>query len=97
MAHQVQQLLMALLSAAIFLPRLTAGQDFVGPGFDTCKDRIDKILNGTESWRGITNETISQYLYTGPVRGMKPKYERSSRVNFVTVTTNGMSLDPSLR
>lgn len=93
MLRERHQLFLACLLAAAFLPRLIAGQDYVGPGFDTCKTRTYKILNGSEAWHGISNETIGQYIYDGPVRGMNPDYERTWRKNFTTLTTEGMLLN----
>ena len=93
MLRERHQLFSACLLAAAFFPGLIVGQDYDGPGFGTCKTRIGNILNGTETWRGISNETIGQYTYNGPVRGMNPDYERMWRKNFTTLTTEGVLLD----
>lgn len=57
--------------------------------FDICKARLDRILNGTEVFRGISNETIEQYMYRGPVGGMRPEYAAQFRDTFITITTEG--------
>jgi hypothetical protein len=73
-----------LLAAALF------GASAIGREslFDICKDRVEGIKNGTETFHGITNETIAQYLYTGPVRGLSSEL----RKNITTIKTQGMSL-----
>jgi hypothetical protein len=76
-----------LLAAAMF-GGIAIGRDSM---FDICKDRVKGIKNGTETFQGITNETIGQFLYTGPVRGLSSEL----RDNITTITTQGMS--PSLR
>ncbi len=55
--------------------------------FEICKLRLGRILNGTETFRGINNETIQHFLYRGPVAGMKPEYAEKSRDEFITITT----------
>ena len=82
-------LFLPCLLSITFFSTFIAGQDFVDPSFDACKTRIDKILNGSEPWHGISNETIGQYVYDGPVRGMNLDYERMWRKNFTTLTTQG--------
>jgi hypothetical protein len=82
-----QLLLSCLLVAAIFL-RSAIGQDL--DEFERCKIRIDRILNGTETFGAINNDTIAPFLYTGPVRGMNIEYARTSRNSFTTLTTQGM-------
>lgn len=77
-----------LLAAALFL-ETAFGQ--VESKFDVCKLRLDRILNGTETFRGIDNQTIANFLYRGPVRGMNPQYAQKSRDKFITLTTPGMS------
>jgi hypothetical protein len=57
--------------------------------FDRCKIRLEGIMNGTENFGGINNVTVTQFLYTGPVRGMKSEYARTSRNNFTTLKTQG--------
>lgn len=57
--------------------------------FDLCKNRLDRILNGTEVYNGIDNITIHQYFYHGTVGGMRPEYARQFRDTFVTITTEG--------
>ena len=59
--------------------------------FDTCRLRLERILNGTETFRGISNETIGDFLYHGPVAGMKPEYAETRRDEFITITTQGMT------
>jgi hypothetical protein len=73
-----------LLAAALF------GASAIGREsmFDICKDRVEGIKNGTETFHGISNETIAQYLYTGPVRGLSSEL----RKNITTIKTQGMSL-----
>lgn len=82
-----QLLLSCLLTVAIF-SRSAIGGDL--DKFDICKIRIDRILNGTETFGAINNDTIAPFLYTGPVRGMNIEYARTSRDNFTTLTTQGM-------
>jgi len=57
--------------------------------FDICKVRLDRIRNGTETYRGIDIETVHQYLYHSPIRGMKDHYARTSRDKFIAITTEG--------
>jgi len=57
--------------------------------FAVCKDRLDRILNGTEIYHGISNETIEQYMYRGPVGGMRSEYAAQFRDSFITITTEG--------
>lgn len=73
-----------LLLAVAVLPRIAHSQNF-----DICKSRVAGILNGTETFKDVTNETIGQFLYHGPVQGMNPDFERTSRASFVTLTTEG--------
>ncbi|KAM7201779.1 hypothetical protein V8F20_004740 [Naviculisporaceae sp. PSN 640] len=60
-----------------------------GSQFDICKDRLDRILNGTLVFNDIDNITIHRYLYHGPVGGMRPEYARIYRETFITITTEG--------
>ncbi|KIL90227.1 hypothetical protein FAVG1_05957 [Fusarium avenaceum] len=57
--------------------------------FDRCKIRLEGIMNGTETFGTINNVTVTEFIYTGPVRGMKNEYARTSRNNFTTLTTEG--------
>ncbi|KAK4180625.1 hypothetical protein QBC36DRAFT_19517 [Triangularia setosa] len=82
--HQPPIILVTVLSA-----RLATAQDYVGPNFEKCQQRVNNILKGEEEWNGINNVTIEQYMYRGPVRGMNPQYEQTSRDQFVTITTEG--------
>ncbi len=59
--------------------------------FDTCKLRLDRILNGSETFRGISNETIGPLIYRGPVAGMKPEFAETRRDEFITIATQGMT------
>ncbi|KAH6869418.1 hypothetical protein B0T10DRAFT_533871 [Thelonectria olida] len=81
-----QPLLSCLLVEAIFL-RSAICYDL--GKFDKCKIRIDRILNGTETFGAINNDTIAPFLYTGPVRGMNIEYAQTSRNSFITLTTQG--------
>ena len=89
MALRNYQFYLTCLVAALSYPAVVGGQDLVGTGFEVCKIRLGSILNGSNTWRGISNETIAQYQYFGPVRGMNPEYERMSRNRFITLTTQG--------
>jgi hypothetical protein len=56
--------------------------------FNTCRDEIDKIRNGT-STTPFTNATLDQLIYTGPVQGLDvTRYNRSL---FLTLTYEGTS------
>jgi hypothetical protein len=54
--------------------------------FDTCKQNVLAIINGTYSQGDINNQTIWQYIYTGPVRGLKADFPRA---DFLTLTLSG--------
>lgn len=57
--------------------------------FSTCKVRVNGILNGTLTHNGIDNETVQQYIYHGPIGGMKQSYATSHREEFIAITTEG--------
>ena len=84
-----RQLVLCCLLEAAFFWGGAFGQ--LESKFDICKLRLERILNGTETFRGINNETIQHFLYHGPVAGMKPEYAEKSRDEFITITTEGMS------
>jgi hypothetical protein len=81
-----QPLFGCILAIALFGGTVTGG----GSKFDICRDRVQGIKNGTETFQGITNETIGQLLYTGPVRGLRSEL----RSNITVITTEGMLLGP---
>jgi hypothetical protein len=87
-----QPLPSCLLAAALF------GGSAIGreSTFDACKYRVERILNGTDTFGAISNETIGPFLYTGPVRGINFEDGQVSRDDFITITTQGMSLNPGL-
>lgn len=89
MPSRLHRLLLRYLSAAVFFQGRAFGE--LESKFTICKLRLDRILNGTETFRGISNETIEDYIYRGPVGGMKPEYAAKSRDKFITITTEGMS------
>ncbi|PVH82981.1 hypothetical protein DL98DRAFT_570190 [Cadophora sp. DSE1049] len=62
-----------------------------GDRFDECKIRLECILNGTETYGPYNNETIrsSGIMYSGVVKGMNPEFAKTSRDQFLTVTTDG--------
>jgi hypothetical protein len=64
--------------------------------FETCKSRVARILNGTEIFRGISNETIGPLIYTGPVPRLSFQDGQMSRNDFITITTQGTSLSLQL-
>ena len=80
-------MLRCLLAAAFFRGSAFCQRE---SEFDVCKLRLQSILNGAETFRGISNETIEEFLYRGPVSGMKPDYAQRSRDEFITITTEGM-------
>lgn len=45
--------------------------------FSSCKNDVLNIINGTLAVNGITNATIDQYLWHGPVQGLNPTFPRS--------------------
>ena len=87
-----QPLSSCLLAAALF------GGSAIGreSTLETCKLRVERILNGTETFGAISNETIGPFLYTGPVHGISFVDGQISRDDFITITTQGMSLDLGL-
>lgn len=87
MSWRRQPLHCYLLTMTIFFSS-AIGQDL--DKFDRCKIRLDRILNGTETFGAINNYTVAPFLYTGPVRGMNSEYARKSRNSFTTLTTQGM-------
>ncbi|EPE30896.1 hypothetical protein GLAREA_03863 [Glarea lozoyensis ATCC 20868] len=78
-------LIVYLLTAASLWKRVE------GDRFDECKIRLERILNGTESYGPYNNETIrsSGIIYNGVVTGMNSEFSRTSRGQFLTVTTEG--------
>ncbi|SCO76798.1 uncharacterized protein FRV6_01010 [Fusarium oxysporum] len=86
MSWRLQPLHCYLLMMTIFF-RSAIGQDL--DKFDRCKIRLNRILNGTETFGAINNYTVAPFLYTGPVRGMNSEYARTSRNSFTTLTTQG--------
>lgn len=89
MIYARHQPLSGCLLAAVLFGGIATGRNSM---FDICKDRIQGIKNGTETFQGITNETIGQFLYTGQVRGLSSELRDSITV----ITTQGMSLSPRL-
>ena len=85
---------LCLLATAFFCCGPAKAED----KFDICKQRVERIRNGTEAFpttyngavRTIDNETIEELMYWGPVGGMNDEYERTSRQSFLTLTTEGM-------
>ena len=77
-----------LLVAAFFWGRVVGQPE---SKFDTCRLRLERILNGTEEFRGISNETIGRFIYRGPVAGMKPEFAETRRDEFIAITTEGMT------
>lgn len=62
--------------------------------FETCKDRIHGIMNGTITNRFISNQTLdNQYLYSGPVRGFdQALYDRLEPTTpYIKITYEGKS------
>jgi hypothetical protein len=45
--------------------------------FDQCEADVQGILASTVTISDISNETIGQYIYHGPVTGLKPDFPRS--------------------
>lgn len=82
-----------LLAAAFYFCRPVEAED----KFDICKQRVERIRNGTEvfptTYNGVAltidNKTIEEYMYWGHVSGMNEEYERTSRQSFLTLTTEG--------
>lgn len=87
LSWRYQPLHWCLLTVTILFRR-AIGQDL--DKFDRCKIRLDRILNGTETFGAINNDTVAPFLYTGPVRGMNIEYAQTSRNSFTTLTTQGM-------
>ncbi|KAK0653105.1 hypothetical protein B0T16DRAFT_324002 [Cercophora newfieldiana] len=56
--------------------------------FESCRDRVLGILNGTELYEGIDNITIWKYpfIYTGNIQGLDPRYRRK---DILTLTYDG--------
>jgi hypothetical protein len=87
MLYRVFRSLSSCLLAAALFGGLAIGRVSM---FDLCKNRIDGIKNGTQTFRGITNETIGELLYNGPVGELSVEL----RNNFTTITTQGILLRP---
>jgi hypothetical protein len=58
--------------------------------FSTCQQLIDSVVNGTYSIGDINNETIWQYVYTGPVYKLKDTFPRSQ---YFCITYEGESVE----
>ncbi len=56
--------------------------------FSQCQADVEGILNGTLTVNGVTNETISSYIYDGVVQGMRDQLLRSQ---YLAVTYEGGS------
>jgi hypothetical protein len=93
MLYWRRQLLFSCVLAATLFGRSAIGREST---FDTCKSRIGRIINGTETFGAINNETIRPFMYTGPVQGITFEDGQMSRDDFITITTEGMSLNPRL-
>ncbi len=80
-----------LIAAALFLHHNGGAHAQPDSKFDICKVRLDRILNGTETFRGIDNITVHerQYIYHGAIGGMRAEYAEKSRHKFVAITTAG--------
>ncbi|WJG35083.1 uncharacterized protein FOBCDRAFT_199470 [Fusarium oxysporum Fo47] len=91
LSWRYQPLHWCLLTVTILFRR-AIGQDL--DKFDRCKIRLDRILNGTETFGAINNDTVAPFLYTGPVRGMNIEYAQTSRNSFTTLTTQVICEDP---
>jgi hypothetical protein len=78
--------LMCLIATALFCGGALGKPE---SKFGKCKARLDSILNGTETYNGISNETVHQYIYDGPIGGMKYDYAQRSRDQFIAITTDG--------
>lgn len=63
----------AVIFWSLSFPRLASAQY----SFSTCQQLIDSIANGTYSIGNINNETIWQYVYTGPVYMLKNTFPRT--------------------
>lgn len=77
-----------IISSAVFVC-LWSGTSGKVNIFDKCQPRIEGILNGTQTYGHITNETIEElgYIYHGKVAGMNPDFPRDQ---FLTITTKGV-------
>lgn len=54
--------------------------------FNSCKNDVLSIINGNLTLNGITNATIDQYLWQGPVQGLNPSFPRSQ---YLAITYQG--------
>jgi len=78
----------SLMEIIIFAFLILLLLNALGDSFlDQCKTRIKGILNGTETYRPINNETIDKlgYLYHRPVKGINSSFPRE---NLLTVMKN---------
>jgi len=88
----LQPLFSCLLAAALFRGSALGRESTL----DVCKTRVERILNGTETFGAINNETIAPFLHTGPVKGISFEDRQISRADIITITTQGMSENTSL-
>src|SRR5438874_1327007 len=55
--------------------------------FHTCKDAVLSIIDGNTTIGQITNQTISHYLWDGPVQGLHASFPRA---DYLAITYQGM-------
>lgn len=87
-----QPLFSCLLAAAL------CGESVIGGAsmFENCKPRVERIMNGTEIFGSITNETIGTCIYNGPINGLGVGDGQISRADIIALTTEGMLQNPCL-
>jgi len=84
--HRHRSHLLCCITAAALVRHVQAQPE---SAFDTCKVRLHGILSGTLVHNGIDNVTVQQYIYRGPIGGMKESYARNHRDEFIAITTEG--------
>jgi len=91
MIRRHRQFLLHVISAVVLSSSINHVLVFALPesAFSNCKVRLNGILNGTMTHNGIDNETVQQYIYYGPIGGMKQSFAASHRDEFMAVTTEG--------
>lgn len=71
-----------LLAAAILATSANGKSSY----FDNCDERFNEIRAGSLTYKGISNETIDEFIWHDSIRGLDPSYPRE---DFLAITTYG--------
>lgn len=77
---------MPLSNRAVFFFLLSGHVVQAGYKWSEGEDRVRSILDGRTVYDGVDNSTIGEYLYFGPVAGLKDGYPKD---DYITVTYDG--------